>query len=136
MRSRPVWEPPAPSIDVLNSGSHVIAMDDLYCGAFPSVQAVHRRSAMELDFTFMDLNNTAALKNGAQTQHTTMIYRAKTPTNPMLKLINLSKLGAFTAEHSLIIIINNTFCSPMVSRFWNQPTKRRKSRKLRRRQTG
>src|SRR5664279_1951327 len=78
-------------LDLLDSGSHVIAMDDLYGGTYRLFERVRRRSA-GLDFTFIDLNDAAALKSSLK-QNTRMIWEEK-PTNPMLKLVDLAKLGA------------------------------------------
>src|SRR5689334_19977512 len=96
-------------LDLLDSGSHVIAMDDLYGGSFRLFERVRRRSA-GLDFTFLDLNDAAALK-AALRPNTRMIW-AETPTNPMLKLVDLAKLGAFARKRGLILVVDNTFCSP------------------------
>ena len=73
-------------LDLLDSGSHVIAMDDLYGGTYRLFERVRRRSA-GLDFSFIDLNDGAALK-AALKPNTRMIW-AETPTNPMLKLVDL-----------------------------------------------
>jgi cystathionine gamma-lyase len=100
-------------LDLLDSGSHVIAMDDLYGGSYRLFERVRRRSA-GLDFTFMDLNDMAALK-AAVKPNTRMIW-AETPTNPMLKLVDLAKLGAFARKQGLILVVDNTFCSPMLQR--------------------
>jgi len=100
-------------LDLLDSGSHVIAMDDLYGGTYRLFERVRRRSA-GLDFTFLDLNDGAALK-AALKSNTRMIW-AETPTNPMLKLVDLAKLGAFARKHGLILVVDNTFCSPMLQR--------------------
>jgi cystathionine gamma-lyase len=100
-------------LDLLDSGSHVIAMDDLYGGTYRLFERVRKRSA-GLDFTFIDLNDTAALK-AALKPNTKMIW-AETPTNPMLKLVDLAKLGAFAKKHGLILVVDNTFCSPMLQR--------------------
>ncbi len=100
-------------LDLLDSGSHVIAMDDLYGGTYRLFERVRRRSA-GLDFTFIDLNDTAALK--ASLKPNTRVIWAETPTNPMLKLVDLAKLGAFARKHGLILVVDNTFCSPMLQR--------------------
>jgi cystathionine gamma-lyase len=100
-------------LDLLDSGSHVIAMDDLYGGTYRLFERVRRRSA-GLDFTFLDLNDFDALK-AALKPNTRMIW-AETPTNPMLKLIDLAKLGAFARKQGLILVVDNTFCSPMLQR--------------------
>ncbi len=100
-------------LDLLDSGSHVIAMDDLYGGTYRLFERVRRRSA-GLDFSFLDLNDSKALK-AALKPNTRMIW-AETPTNPMLKLVDLAKLGKFAREHGLILVVDNTFCSPMLQR--------------------
>jgi cystathionine gamma-lyase len=100
-------------LDLLDSGSHVIAMDDLYGGSYRLFERVRRRSA-GLDFTFIDLNDGEALK-GALKPNTRMIW-AETPTNPMLKLVDLSKVARFAKKHGLILVVDNTFCSPMLQR--------------------
>jgi cystathionine gamma-lyase len=74
---------------------------------------VRRRSA-GLDFSFIDLNDTKALK-AALKPNTRMIW-AETPTNPMLKLVDLAKVAAFAKKHGLILVVDNTFCSPMLQR--------------------
>jgi cystathionine gamma-lyase len=100
-------------LDLLDSGSHVIAMNDLYGGSYRLFERVRRRSA-GLDFTFLDLNDQAALK-AALKPNTRMIW-AETPTNPMLTLVDLAKVGAFAKKHGLIFVVDNTFCSPMLQR--------------------
>jgi cystathionine gamma-lyase len=100
-------------LELLDSGSHVIAMDDLYGGTYRLFERVRRRSA-GLDFSFIDLNDGAALK-AALKPNTRMIW-AETPTNPMLKLVDLAKVGAFARKHGLTLVVDNTFCSPMLQR--------------------
>jgi len=100
-------------LDLLDSGSHVIAMNDLYGGTYRLFERVRRRSA-GLDFTFVDLNDGAALK-AALKPNTRMIW-AETPTNPMLTVVDLAKVGAFARKHGLIFVVDNTFCSPILQR--------------------
>jgi cystathionine gamma-lyase len=100
-------------LDLLDSGSHVIAMNDLYGGSYRLFERVRRRSA-GLDFTFLDLNDSAALK-AALKPNTRMIW-AETPTNPMLTVVDLAKVGAFARKHRLIFVVDNTFCSPILQR--------------------
>ena len=77
----------ATMLDLLDTGSHVVAMDDLYGGTFRLFERVRRRCA-GLDFTFVDLADTSALK-AALKPNTRMIW-AETPTNPLLKLVDLA----------------------------------------------
>ena len=100
-------------LDLLDTGSHVIAMDDLYGGTYRLFERVRRRSA-GLDFSFVDLNDTAALKAALRPE--TRLIWAETPTNPMLKLVDLKRIGEFARKHGIIFVVDNTFCSPMVQR--------------------
>ena len=100
-------------LDLLDSGSHVIAMNDLYGGSYRLFERVRRRSA-GLDFTFLDLNDAVALR-AALKPNTRMIW-AETPTNPMLTLVDLAKVGAFARKHGLLFVVDNTFCSPILQR--------------------
>ncbi|HET7161160.1 MAG TPA: PLP-dependent aspartate aminotransferase family protein [Rhodanobacteraceae bacterium] len=100
-------------LELIDSGSHVIAMDDLYGGSYRLFERVRRRSA-GLDFSFIDLNDATALK-AALKPNTRMIW-AETPTNPMLKLVDLAKIARFAKKHGLLLVVDNTFCSPMVQR--------------------
>lgn len=100
-------------LELLDAGSHVIAMDDLYGGTYRMFERVRRRSA-GLDFSFLDLNDAKAMA-AAIRPNTRMIW-AETPTNPMLKLVDLAKLGEFARAHGLLLVVDNTFASPMVQR--------------------
>lgn len=100
-------------LDLLDSGSHVIAMDDLYGGTYRLFERVRKRSA-GLDFSFLDLNDEAALAQAVRAE-TRMIW-VETPTNPLLKLVDIEKVVAFARKHSLLVVVDNTFCSPMLQR--------------------
>jgi len=100
-------------LDLLDSGSHMIAMDDLYGGSYRLFERVRRRSA-GLDFSFIDLNDGDALKRALK-PNTRMIW-AETPTNPMLKLVDLAKVARFAKKHGLVLVVDNTFCSPILQR--------------------
>jgi cystathionine gamma-lyase len=100
-------------LDLLDSGSHVIAMEDLYGGSYRLFERVRRRSA-GLDFSFIDLNDAGALK--AALKPNTRLIWVETPTNPMLRLVDLAKIAAFARKHQLLLVVDNTFCSPMLQR--------------------
>jgi cystathionine gamma-lyase len=100
-------------LELLDSGSHVVVMDDVYGGTYRLFERVRRRSA-GLDFTFVDLNDQAALA-AAIKPNTKMIW-AETPTNPMLKVVDLTQLGDFAKNRGLMLVVDNTFCSPILQR--------------------
>ncbi len=100
-------------LDLLDTGSHVVVMDDVYGGTFRLFERVRRKSA-GLDFTFVDLNDPDALA-AAMRDNTRLIW-AETPTNPMLKLIDLERLGKFARERGVWLAVDNTFASPILQR--------------------
>jgi len=100
-------------LELLDSGDHVIAMDDLYGGTYRLFENVRKRSA-GLEFTFANLSNLEALETSLQ-DNTKMIW-VESPTNPLLKLVNLQVVAEFAKKHNLIAVCDNTFCSPYVQK--------------------
>ena len=98
-------------LELLDSGDHVIAMDDLYGGTYRLFENVRKRSA-GLEFTFCDLSDLGTLEASIN-ENTKMIW-IETPTNPLLKIADLSAISQFANEHNLIAVCDNTFCSPYV----------------------
>ena len=100
-------------LDLLDTGDHVLACDDLYGGTFRLFERVRRRSA-GLDFTFVDFSDGAALR-AALKPRTKMIW-VETPSNPLLKLIDLRAAAEFGKAHGLLTVADNTFASPYIQR--------------------
>ncbi|NEL41137.1 MAG: aminotransferase class I/II-fold pyridoxal phosphate-dependent enzyme, partial [Xanthomonas perforans] len=100
-------------MELLDAGSHVVAMDDLYGGTFRLFERVRRRTA-GLDFSFVDLTDAAAFE-AAIRPDTKMVW-IETPTNPMLKLVDIAAIAAIARKHGLLIVVDNTFASPMLQR--------------------
>ena len=100
-------------LDLLNSGDHVIACDDLYGGTYRLFERVRRRSA-GLDFTFIDFSDPRAL-DVALKPRTKMIW-VETPSNPLLKLIDLRAVAEFGKAHGVLTVADNTFASPYLQR--------------------
>ena len=98
-------------LEILSSGDHVIAMDDLYGGTYRLFENVRKRSA-GLDFTFCDLSDVKALE--ASLKHNTKMIWIETPTNPLLKIADLKAIASFAKHNNLIAVCDNTFCSPFV----------------------
>lgn len=101
------------TLELLDAGSHVIAMDDLYGGSYRLFERVRRRTAA-LSFSFVDLNDHVALQ-AALRPETKMLW-VETPSNPMLKVVDLTCMGEFARKHGLILVVDNTFASPMLQR--------------------
>jgi cystathionine gamma-lyase len=99
-------------LELLDSGDQVVAMDDLYGGTYRLFEAVRRRSA-GLDFSFADLSRTAAVE-AALGPKTKMIW-VETPTNPLLKLVDLAAVANLARSRGITAVCDNTFASP-----WSQ----------------
>lgn len=100
-------------LELLDTGSHVICGDDVYGGTYRLFERVRRRSA-GLDFGFIDLGDPAAL-DGAIRPETRMVW-LETPTNPTLKLVDIAAVAERARKRGLLVVVDNTFCSPMVQR--------------------
>lgn len=100
-------------IELLDAGSHVVAMDDIYGGSFRLFERVRRRTA-GLDFSFVDLTDLSAFE-AAITPKTKMVW-IETPTNPMLKIVDIAAVAAIAKRHGLVVVVDNTFASPMLQR--------------------
>ncbi|WP_295930651.1 cystathionine gamma-synthase [uncultured Xanthomonas sp.] len=100
-------------IELLDSGSHVIAMDDLYGGSYRLFERVRKRTAA-LEFGFVDLTDPAAFE--AAIRPTTKMVWIETPTNPMLKIVDIAAIAAIARKHGLLVVVDNTFASPLLQR--------------------
>ena len=100
-------------LELLDTGHHVVAMDDLYGGSYRLFERVRRRSA-GLDFSFVDLTDPATLER-AITPRTRMVW-VETPTNPLLKIVDLAAVSAVARKHGLLVVVDNTFASPILQR--------------------
>ena len=100
-------------LDMLDSGSHVIAMDDVYGGTYRLFERVRRRSAA-LDFSWVDLNDRAALE--AAVKPNTKLIWIETPTNPLLKIVDIAAIAEFARARGILVGVDNTFATPMLQR--------------------
>jgi cystathionine gamma-lyase len=100
-------------IELLDAGSHIVAMNDLYGGTFRLFERVRRRTA-NLDITFADLSDASALA-GAVRPDTKMIW-IETPTNPTLRLVDIAQVAEFARKRNILTVVDNTFASPWVQR--------------------
>jgi len=100
-------------MELLDSGDHVVAMDDLYGGSYRLFERVRRRSA-GLDFSFVDLTDPSAFEAAIRPK-TKMVW-IETPTNPMLKIVDIAAIAAIARKHGLLVVVDNTFASPMLQR--------------------
>jgi cystathionine gamma-lyase len=100
-------------LELIDSGSHVIAMDDLYGGTRRLFDGVRKRSA-GLQFSFVDLTDLTAAENAFR-DDTKMLW-IETPTNPLLKIVDIRAVAALAKQHDAIVVLDNTFATPYLQR--------------------
>ena len=100
-------------LELLDSGSHVVAMNDLYGGSYRILERVRKRSA-NLSASFVDLTSLQAFENAIRPE-TRMVW-VETPTNPLLKIVDLEAVAAIARKRRLISVCDNTFASPWIQR--------------------
>jgi len=100
-------------LETLTSGDHVICMDDVYGGTYRLFERVRRRSAA-LDFSFVDLTDPRAFE--AAIRPNTRLVWIETPTNPMLKIVDIAAIAGIARKRGIRVGVDNTFCSPILQR--------------------
>jgi cystathionine gamma-lyase len=100
-------------LDLLSAGDHVLASDDLYGGTFRLFERVRRRSA-GLEFSFIDMSDPQAVE--AAIRPNTRLLWVETPSNPLLKIIDLAAIGEIAQRRNLLAVADNTFATPYLQR--------------------
>jgi cystathionine gamma-lyase len=100
-------------LDVLEPGAHVIASDDMYGGSYRLFARVRAKSA-GLQFSYVDMRDPAAVEAAVRPE--TRLIWVETPTNPMLKLVDLDAIATIARKHRLLAAADNTFASPYLQR--------------------
>jgi cystathionine gamma-lyase len=100
-------------LELLDAGSHVVAMHDLYGGSYRILERVRKRSAA-LQASFVDLSRTEELEKAIK-PNTRMLW-VESPTNPLLKLVDLQAVAAIARKRGLLAVCDNTFASPWIQR--------------------
>src|ERR1700733_3829394 len=100
-------------LELLDAGSHIVAMHDLYGGSYRLLQNVRTRSAGHT-VPFADLTDVAVLERAIRPN--TRLLWVETPTNPLLQLVDLSAAAEVAKRHRLLAVCDNTFATPYLQR--------------------
>jgi cystathionine gamma-lyase len=100
-------------LELLDAGAHIVAMHDLYGGSYRLLENVRKRSAGH-SVSFVDLTQAAALEAAIRPE--TRLVWVETPTNPLLKVVDLAAVAAVARRHRLISVCDNTFATPYIQR--------------------
>ncbi len=101
------------TLECLDQGSHIVAVDDLYGGSRRLFERVRKRST-GLAASYVDLTDADALE--AAIRPDTRLVWIETPTNPLLKLVDLERIAAIAKRRGILAVADNTFASPYVQR--------------------
>ena len=100
-------------LELLDTGDHIISMDDLYGGTYRLFENVRKRSS-GLEFSYSNLSSLDGLESLLK-PNSRMIW-VESPSNPLLKIVDLERVSAFAKKHNLISVCDNTFCSSYVQK--------------------
>ncbi len=100
-------------LELVDSGDHVVAMDDLYGGTRRLFEGVRKRSA-GVEFSFVDLTDLEAAA-AAIRDNTRMIW-IETPTNPLLKIVDIEAVVNIAKGRDILVVVDNTFATPYLQR--------------------
>jgi cystathionine gamma-lyase len=100
-------------LELLDRGAHIVACDDLYGGTYRLLARVRDRS-MGISASFVDMRDPVALQAAIRPE-TRMIW-VETPTNPLLRLVDLAMVAEVARSRGLIAVADNTFASPILQR--------------------
>ena len=93
---------------LLKKGDHVILSDDIYGGTYRICSDIF--SALDCEFTYLDMSDPDQLE--AAIRPSTKMLFVETPTNPMMKTADISKLSQIAKKHGVLLVVDNTFLSP------------------------
>jgi cystathionine gamma-lyase len=100
-------------LELLDAGAHIVAMHDLYGGSYRLFENVRKRSAGH-SVSFVDLSDLKALE--AALRPDTRLIWVESPTNPLLKLVDLTAVAAIGRRRGILTVCDNTFATPYLQR--------------------
>ena len=97
---------------LLSPGDHVVAGDDLYGGTYRLLEKVYRPWGVEVDYA----DSTSPAAFAAAIRPNTRLIWVETPTNPLLKLVDLAAVAKVARQADALLAVDNTFASPYFQR--------------------
>ncbi len=99
-------------LHLFDSGDHVVACDDVYGGTFRLFRRVLERAGLR--FTFVDATRIENIS--ATLEDRTRLIWLESPTNPLLKLIDIASVAQLAHARGILVAVDNTFASPYCQR--------------------
>lgn len=100
-------------LELLDHGDHVVVLDDVYGGTYRLFEKVRSRSS-GLNFTFVDFTDLDTVE-AAITDKTRMLF-VESPSNPLLKIVDLAAVAKLGKKHNVLCVADNTFATPLLQR--------------------
>ena len=100
-------------LEHLPKDSHIIASDDLYSGTYRLFERVKKQSS-GLEVTYLDLSHPESIHKAVRPN--TRLVWIETPSNPLLKIIDLAQVAKIAQQHKLLSVCDNTFATPIIQR--------------------
>lgn len=100
-------------MNLLRAGDHIVAGDDLYGGTYRLFSRVLEKYGLQ--FTYVDTTNPAAVEEAIRPE--TRLVWIETPTNPLLKIVDIRAVADVTHRYNASLVVDNTFASP----YFQQP---------------
>ncbi|MDH3641244.1 MAG: PLP-dependent aspartate aminotransferase family protein [Gammaproteobacteria bacterium] len=97
---------------LLEQGDHVVACDDMYGGTYRLFEEVFRKQG--IDFSYLDMSEPGLLE-AAMRPNTRMVW-VESPTNPLMKLVDIAAVADIAHRHGATLMVDNTFMSPYFQR--------------------
>jgi cystathionine gamma-lyase len=102
-------------LSLLSAGDHIVSCDDLYGGSYRIFERVMRRYTVET--SYVPAGDLDAYEQAIR-PNTKMVW-LETPTNPLLRLVDIRAIAEIAHRHKLLVVVDNTFASP----YFQQPLK-------------
>ena len=99
-------------LHLLGAGDHVVASDDVYGGTFRIFDKVYRR--LGLSFDYVDMSDARNVAKALRPE--TKLVWIESPTNPMLKIVDLAEVARLARAHGARTVVDNTFATPYLQR--------------------
>ena len=99
-------------VRTLHPGDHVLSCDDVYGGTFRLFEKILRNQ--QIDFSFADFTNADVFEN--EVRPNTRLIWIETPTNPLLKIVDIKRICEMARSRSILVGVDNTFATPVFQR--------------------
>ncbi|HTK08223.1 MAG TPA: cystathionine gamma-synthase [Ktedonobacteraceae bacterium] len=99
-------------LSLLSSGDHIVACDDLYGGTYRLFERIMGR--YQVQTSYVSAGNVAGYEKALRPN--TKIIWLETPTNPLLRLVDIQAVAQIAKRHNVLLVVDNTFASPYFQR--------------------